>query len=102
MLSFFSHRFSTDIGIDLGTSSTLIFVRGRGIVVHEPSVVAINQRNGQVLSIGHEAKPFETDRKAEVSNTLGLGTDLTNTSVRSASSVLPKAGWTLSPRMAVY
>jgi len=50
------NRFSTDIGLDLGTSTTLLYAQGRGIVVHEPSVVAINNRNGQVLSIGHEAK----------------------------------------------
>ncbi|MFA6446930.1 MAG: rod shape-determining protein [Patescibacteria group bacterium] len=50
------NRFSTDLGIDLGTSTTLIFAQGKGLVVNEPSVVAINTRNGQVLSIGHEAK----------------------------------------------
>lgn len=49
-------RFSTDLGIDLGTSSTYIYAKGKGIVVNEPSVVAVNLRNGQVLSIGHEAK----------------------------------------------
>ncbi|HPN14816.1 MAG TPA: rod shape-determining protein, partial [bacterium] len=49
-------RFSTDLGIDLGTSTTYIYAKGRGIVVNEPSVVAVNLRNGQVLSIGHEAK----------------------------------------------
>ena len=54
------------------------------------------------FSIGYEAKPFDKDRKAKVSKALGLATDLTNTSVRSASSVLPKARWTLSPRMTVF
>ena len=44
------------MGIDLGTSTTYIYAKGRGIVVNEPSVVAVNLRNGQVLSIGHEAK----------------------------------------------
>jgi len=44
------------MGIDLGTANTLIFAKGKGIVINEPSVVAINIRNGQVLSIGHEAK----------------------------------------------
>ena len=53
------------------------------------------------FSIGYEAKPFDKDRKAKVSKALGLATDLTNTSVRSASSVLPKARWTVSPRMTV-
>jgi rod shape-determining protein MreB and related proteins len=47
---------SKDIGIDLGTANTLVYVRGRGIVINEPSVVAINKRTGQILSIGREAK----------------------------------------------
>ncbi len=48
--------FSKDVGIDLGTANTLVYVRGRGIVINEPSVVAINQKTGQVLAIGTEAK----------------------------------------------
>lgn len=47
---------SKDIGIDLGTANTLVYVRGKGIVINEPSIVAINQKTGQILSIGHEAK----------------------------------------------
>jgi rod shape-determining protein MreB and related proteins len=49
-------RFSQDIGIDLGTANTLVFVRGRGIVINEPSVVAVNKRTGQILAIGKNAK----------------------------------------------
>lgn len=49
-------KFSKDIGIDLGTASTLVYVRGRGIVINEPSVVAINQKTGQIVAIGEEAK----------------------------------------------
>ncbi len=48
--------FSHDIGIDLGTANTLVYVRGKGIVINEPSVVAINQRTKQVLAIGQEAQ----------------------------------------------
>ena len=48
--------FSRDIGIDLGTANTLVHVRGRGIVIAEPSVVAKDQRTGAVLLIGAEAK----------------------------------------------
>lgn len=51
-LGFFSH----DIGIDLGTANTLVYVRGKGIVINEPSVVAINQRTKQILAIGDEAR----------------------------------------------
>jgi rod shape-determining protein MreB len=47
---------SYDIGIDLGTANTLVYVRGRGIVINEPSVVAINQRTGRVVAVGAEAK----------------------------------------------
>ncbi|MBK1810163.1 rod shape-determining protein [Clostridium sp. YIM B02505] len=47
---------SRDIGIDLGTSSTLLYVKGKGILLVEPSVVAINTKNKQVLEVGLEAK----------------------------------------------
>lgn len=48
--------FGQDIGIDLGTANTLVYVKNRGIVINEPSVVAINKKSGQVLAIGQEAK----------------------------------------------
>lgn len=47
---------SEDIGIDLGTANTLAYVRGRGIVINEPSIVAINQRTKQILAVGQEAQ----------------------------------------------
>lgn len=49
-------RFSNEIGIDLGTANTLVYVRGKGIVVNEPSVVAVNQKTGQVVAVGMAAK----------------------------------------------
>jgi rod shape-determining protein MreB len=52
----FLGRFSKDIGIDLGTANTLVYVKDKGIVINEPSVVAVNKRTGQVLAIGEEAK----------------------------------------------
>lgn len=52
----FLGRFSNDIGIDLGTANTLVYVRGKGIVVNEPSVVAVNQKTGQVVAVGLAAK----------------------------------------------
>jgi len=52
LLGYFSH----DIGIDLGTANTLVYVRGKGIIINEPSVVAINTRTNQILAIGQEAK----------------------------------------------
>jgi len=48
--------FSHDIGIDLGTANTLVYVRGRGIVINEPSVVAVNKKTDQIVAIGVEAK----------------------------------------------
>ncbi|HEY7600759.1 MAG TPA: rod shape-determining protein [Candidatus Limnocylindrales bacterium] len=56
MLDAFLGMFSRDIGIDLGTANTLVHVRDRGIVISEPSVVAIDQRSKRVLAIGAEAK----------------------------------------------
>src|SRR3989338_481480 len=50
------NKFSKDIGIDLGTANTLVYVKGKGIVINEPSVVAVNQKTKQILAIGEEAK----------------------------------------------
>lgn len=49
-------HFTKQLGIDLGTSNTLVYVKGKGIVVNESSVVAINRRNGQVIAVGEEAR----------------------------------------------
>lgn len=49
-------KFSKDVGIDLGTANTLVYVRGKGIVINEPSVVALNTKTKQILAIGNEAK----------------------------------------------
>lgn len=48
--------FSKDLGIDLGTANTLVHVKGKGIVIKEPSVVAIQSQTGKVLAVGEEAK----------------------------------------------
>ena len=48
--------FSSDLAIDLGTANTLVFAKGKGIVVNEPSIVAINKNNGEVEAVGREAK----------------------------------------------
>jgi rod shape-determining protein MreB len=52
----FYTSFSNDIGIDLGTANTLVYLSGKGIVINEPSVVAVNQKTGQIVAIGAEAK----------------------------------------------
>ena len=48
--------FSSDLAIDLGTANTLVFAKGKGIVVNEPSIVAINKNSGEVVAVGKEAK----------------------------------------------
>jgi len=65
-------KFSKDVGIDLGTATTLVYVRGRGIVINEPSVVAVNQKTGQILAIGDEAKKMIGRTPAHISATRPL------------------------------
>jgi rod shape-determining protein MreB and related proteins len=48
--------FSSDLGIDLGTTNTLVYARGRGIVVNEPSLVMLNRKSRKIEAIGREAK----------------------------------------------
>ncbi len=56
MWSKFKNSLSNDIGIDLGTANCLVFVRGQGVVLNEPSVVAVENSSGRVLAVGKEAK----------------------------------------------
>jgi len=56
MLNRLLGKFSKDVGIDLGTANTLVYVKDHGIVVNEPSVVAINTRNDSLLAVGEDAK----------------------------------------------
>jgi len=55
-MGFFSGMVSNDIGIDLGTANTLVYVKGRGIVINEPSIVALDRVTRRPLAIGAEAK----------------------------------------------
>lgn len=61
----FRGMFSHDIGIDLGTANTLVFVRGKGIVLAEPSVVAVDSQTNEVIAVGRKAKEMlgKTPRK---------------------------------------
>src|SRR3989338_6593432 len=52
----FDGWFANDVGIDLGTANTLVYRRGKCIVLDEPSVVAVNQKTGRVVAIGEQAK----------------------------------------------
>ncbi|MFH1292107.1 MAG: rod shape-determining protein [bacterium] len=50
------NKFRKDLGIDLGTANSLIYVKGRGVIINEPSVVSVNTRTEQILAVGSEAK----------------------------------------------
>lgn len=56
MLNKFLGKFSKSLGIDLGTANTLVYVSGRGIVINEPSIVAVNNRTDKIIAIGEQAK----------------------------------------------
>lgn len=56
MLGNLFSKFSKDVGIDLGTANTLIYVKEKGIVINEPTVVAVNTRTEQIVAVGNEAK----------------------------------------------
>ena len=56
MINRFYELLSNDIGIDLGTANTLVYLKGYGVVINEPSVVAVNQKTGRVVAVGAEAK----------------------------------------------
>jgi len=56
MINKFFGRFSKDLGIDLGTTNTLVYTSDKGIVINEPSVVAVNLRTDEILCVGAEAK----------------------------------------------
>lgn len=56
MLNNFFSFFSRDVGIDLGTANILVYVDGKGVIINEPSVIALNQKTGQVVAVGSEAK----------------------------------------------
>ena len=56
MMNKIRRMLSNDIGVDLGTANTLVYLKGYGIVINEPSVVALNQKTGRVVAVGAEAK----------------------------------------------
>lgn len=66
------HGFGGEIAIDLGTANTVVYVRGRGIVLFEPSVIAIDERSGKVLGVGAEAKRMIGRTPATISATRPL------------------------------
>ena len=71
-------KFTTDIGIDLGTCNTLIYVRDKGIVIDEPSVVAVEKGTKKIVAVGSEAKRMLDKTPEEV----GLYFDVTRERIR--------------------
>ena len=63
---------SVDMAIDLGTANSLVYVKDRGIIINEPSVVAVNNKTGQILAIGEEAKKMVGRTPAYISATRPL------------------------------
>lgn len=72
MLKKISSLFSVDMAIDLGTANSLVYVKDRGIIINEPSVVAVNNKTGQILAIGEEAKKMVGRTPAYISATRPL------------------------------
>lgn len=57
---------STDLAIDLGTANTLVYVKGKGIVLNEPTIVAINKKTGQLVAVGNDAKVMQGRTPAHI------------------------------------
>lgn len=72
MLNRIFGRFSKDLGIDLGTANTLVYVRGQGIVINEPTIVAVNTRTDQLLAVGRNAKDMLGKTPAHIVTTRPL------------------------------
>lgn len=97
-------KFSSDLGIDLGTANTLVYVKEKGIVINEPSVVVINNRNDQILAVGKTAKEMlgKTPPHLTVSHPLKKGVvsdfEVTEKMLKFFIQQVHKDAWTLIPR----
>ncbi len=104
MLNKIWRTFFQDIAIDLGTANSLVYVRGRGIVIAEPSVVAINRKTGQILAIGEEARKMVGRTPAHIVATRPLVSgvisdfDVTEQMLRYFIEKVHKRKFILSPR----
>jgi len=72
MVKGFKENFFRNIGVDLGTSKTLIYVKGKGIVINEPTVVAMNNKTNQILAVGHEAEEMIGKTPSHISAVMPL------------------------------
>ena len=100
---FFS-KFSLDTGIDLGTANTLVYVKGKGIVINEPSVVALNANTQEVLAIGKEAQQMVGKTPAHIvairplRNGVISDFEVTEQMLRYFIQKVHQEGWHLLPR----
>jgi rod shape-determining protein MreB len=100
-------RFVNDIGIDLGTANMLVHVRGRGVVLSEPSIIALDRRDKSVIAVGHQAKAMlgRTPEYIEVIRPLKAGViadfDGAQMLIRQIVGRLPGRGWLRQSRMVI-
>src|SRR3972149_4069756 len=102
MFDKFYNLISNDIGIDLGTASTLVYLKGHGIVINEPSVVVVNQKTGQIIAVGMEAKEmlaYLINKAEKISKKfirprviVGVPTGITNVEIRAVEDAARSAG----------
>jgi rod shape-determining protein MreB len=59
-------NFTSDVAIDLGTANTLIYIRGEGIVLNEPSIVAVDRNDRNVIAVGYEARKMHERTHKEI------------------------------------
>ncbi len=99
--------FSLDIGIDLGTCNTLIYVSGKGIVINEPSVVAVERGTGRVLAVGTEAKamlwktPGDIIAKRPLRDGVIADPDMTEKMIKYFIQKVIARTWLIKPRIVI-
>ncbi|KKS93324.1 MAG: Cell shape determining protein, MreB/Mrl family [Parcubacteria group bacterium GW2011_GWA2_43_13] len=97
-------RFSTDMGVDLGTTSTLVYIKDKGIVINEPSLAVINTRSDQIVAVGEEAKKMlgKTPPHLVISRPIENGVisdfEVTEKMLRYFIEKIHHDSWTLVPR----
>ena len=97
-------KFSNDIGIDLGTSNTLFYVRDKGIVINEPSIAAINTRTDQLIAVGIDAKkmmgktPAHIDVNAPIINGVISDFEISEKLIKHCIEKIHRGSFTIAPR----
>ena len=103
----FSNLFNNDIAIDLGTANTLVYIKGKGIVLNEPSVVAVDRHTRKVHAVGHAAKAMlgKTPDKIEAIRPLKDGViadfDVTEHMLREFIQMAQKRRHFIAPRIII-